>query len=106
MIYGVRDNAASMMFKDKIETFFGSEQDQAQRKLIVACSRDIDESQKSENASISYERGYVQDSLRKFDLPGWNGGDQNDPSGLYVMICGNKNALGASALSALQIGND
>ena len=57
MIYGVRDNSANMMYKERLEQFF-TEPNTA-RKLIVACSRDIDESQTQDNTRVAYERGYV-----------------------------------------------
>ena len=42
MIYGVRDNSANMMYKERLESFFT--QPETARKLMVACSRNIDDS--------------------------------------------------------------
>lgn len=105
MVYGVRDNHANMIHKANVENFFASQSEseiegKTQHELVVACSRDIDEGQNSTASNISYERGYVQDCISKLDLSGIN------YSNTHVLICGNKNALGGSALRALPFEQD
>ena len=103
MVYGVRDNHANMIHKASVENFFSSQSEiegKKQHELVVACSRDIDECQNSIASNITYERGYVQDCISKLDLSGI------DQSNTHVLICGNKNALGGSALRALPFEQD
>lgn len=107
MIMGVRDNSSHMLYKRELEAFFSttsagdgnspSEDDSTiDRKLIVACSREIQDECCHASKRIEYRRGYVQDCMRDFDLQEWTQG--NGTEGLYILICGNKSALGNSAI--------
>lgn len=93
MVYGVRDNHENMLHKTLIEDFFSKRIDK--HELVVACSRDLQADHSSPASNIKYERGYVQDCISKLDTTKF------DISSTYVLICGNKNALGASVLRAL-----
>ena len=101
MVIGVRDNSAQMLYKNELEAFFADPARAERCQLTVACSRNIEESARHESANIVYQSGYVQDCLKEIDLQEWT---QGSTEGLYVLVCGNKNALGKTVIQSLNLG--
>lgn len=103
MVMGVRDNSAHMLYKNELEAFFADPSRSDRCQLTVACSRNIEEAVSHESANIVYQRGYIQDCLKEINLQEWTGGSTE---GLYVLVCGNKNALGKTTIQSLNYGSN
>ena len=87
-----------MPCKTALEDFFDRH---AENYLTVACSREIDEESSHISFNINYQRCYIQEFLQDFNVGEWT----ENSEGLYILVCGNKNALGSTVLQSLNLGS-
>eukprot|EP00347_Sterkiella_histriomuscorum_P000792 403374487 len=98
MFYGIRNDHSDFLFKDEILRVFGKLSTKTEgSQLYVSCSREIEDIEPSQ---YMVEFGYVQDYFDSIEVRKKVRHNVFDKEG-YIMICGNKNSLGASVQNKL-----
>jgi len=105
MYYGVRNDAASFYYQEFLTNFFKSSNQLHGSQLTLACSRQISNHDKQQG--IVKTSGYVTKAVS--EIPQEEGQSNIlgcNPYRLFLMICGNKKALGKPVIEALKLSEE
>ena len=104
MYYGVRNDQESFYYEEFLTKFFEKSNQEAGSTLTLACSRSIKNHDKK--SGIIKTNGYVTKAVE--NIPQEQGSNilGSSPNRLFLMICGNKKALGKPVIEALKLTED